>query len=199
MIQLFWFGNLNISTGQLIKPTELFAEEIRGIRELYLTQKIRPGLEQATKWRETKLQHSKYYVLLKQFSWLEFRNVHDYWTPIFRFQVKIAVEDPRGSINATIVNQAGQSQKRLKLFLEKPLVAEYKDFPSDKPRFYVDEERYKELPPSHEHHTIRDMGGHSWICYYGASGDWDPNRSTTTEAFTVSLDWLVMHNNKFGW
>lgn len=199
----YWFGEIDSITGQLIKHSDVFAEEIRGIRELYITRKVQTGLEQAIYWRETKLQHKIYYVLLERFTWLDFRKVHDYWTPVFTFHVKIAVSNPRGgAINATIVNQNGPQQMRLSLFTEKTLVAEYQDdFPVKKPRFFVDEKKYRDLRSSHDHHIISDISGrgHSWICYYGASDDWDINRSTTAEAFTVSLDWLVMHINKFGW
>lgn len=122
-------------------------------------------------------------VVIKRFTFKEFRHRHGYHTPIFRYDLIVSAEK-RGRI------RRGTSPKDI-VYVGPMIVTFGEDYPRRYPFFLLP--KYEGYSMSHAHHMIE--GG--TMCLYNDFGRstaaWDYNTDTCASAFGQAARWIVWH------
>lgn len=186
------------------KPSELFAREVRLIREDFrLTKTNTVGHEVSTGiWRSMQFSRNgkTVYVNVNKFDWRLGGSQHTFYSCAFDFNVEMAVMSNSGGKQNTF-DSSGRTtvvslSKIWKYNIQMLFPDNYLAPESKPPMFRVLDDRYvNNIDSAHAHHVL--SGG--VLCMFGNTGDWNPARSNSLTAFYTMLDHIYSHYTTYGW
>lgn len=187
------------------RPNEIFAREVRLIREDFRLQKTdKVGREVSTGvWRSIEFSRNKkvVFVNVNAFKWqLGGSTKFNTYSCAFDFTIEMAEQSAMG-MKANTFDSKGRNTVISLSKIWKYNVSMY--FPdnyltpgSKPPVFRVNDDKYiSNIDSAHKHHVLND----GVLCMFGSSEDWNPARSNSLTAFYTMLDHIYSHYMSFGW